>query len=128
MIAKPTMRSAGLAMEFPVAADLVKMRFFAGMTLDEAAKALDIPRRNADRHWAFARRRTWPATAHRDGPTTELAGCGGGYFAFEGNFDPCYALSMTENAPADPAEHAQDFARRWAEKLAYQPSARTPPS
>jgi DNA-directed RNA polymerase specialized sigma24 family protein len=38
-----------LANEFPVAADLVKMRFFAGMTLDEAAKALDIPRRTADR-------------------------------------------------------------------------------
>ena len=44
-----------LANEFPVAAELVKLRFFAGMTLGDAAQALGIPRRAADRHWAFAR-------------------------------------------------------------------------
>ena len=44
-----------LASEFPVAAELVKMRFFAGMTLGDAAEALGIPRRTADRQWAFAR-------------------------------------------------------------------------
>jgi RNA polymerase sigma factor (TIGR02999 family) len=36
-------------------ADLVQLRFFAGLTLGEAAKALDMPRRTADRHWAYAR-------------------------------------------------------------------------
>ena len=36
-------------------ADLVKLRFFAGLTLAEAADALGIARRTADRHWAFAR-------------------------------------------------------------------------
>jgi RNA polymerase sigma factor (TIGR02999 family) len=36
-------------------ADLVKLRFFAGLTLKEAAECLGTPRRTADRHWAFAR-------------------------------------------------------------------------
>jgi len=44
-----------LANEFPAAAELVKLRFFAGMTLGEAAGALGLPRRTADRQWAFAR-------------------------------------------------------------------------
>jgi RNA polymerase sigma factor (TIGR02999 family) len=51
----------GLAKEFPVAADLVKLRFFAGMTLGDAADALGLPRRTADRHWAFVR--AWLADA-----------------------------------------------------------------
>jgi RNA polymerase sigma factor (TIGR02999 family) len=50
-----------LAEQFPSAAELVKLRFFAGMTLGEAADALGIPRRTADRHWAFAR--AWLADA-----------------------------------------------------------------
>ena len=50
-----------LAIEFPGAAELVKLRFFAGMTLGEAAGALGIPRRTADRQWAFAR--AWLAEA-----------------------------------------------------------------
>ena len=36
-------------------AQLVKLRFFAGMTLKEAAQLLDIPPRTADKQWAFAR-------------------------------------------------------------------------
>jgi RNA polymerase sigma factor (TIGR02999 family) len=44
-----------LANEFPIAAELVKLRFFAGMTLGDAAEALGLSRRTADRHWAFAR-------------------------------------------------------------------------
>jgi RNA polymerase sigma factor (TIGR02999 family) len=50
-----------LATEFPVAAELVKLRFFAGMTLGEAADALALPRRTAERHWSFAR--AWLADA-----------------------------------------------------------------
>jgi RNA polymerase sigma factor (TIGR02999 family) len=50
-----------LAKEFPVAAELVKLRFFVGLTLGEAADALGLPRRTADRHWAFAR--AWLADA-----------------------------------------------------------------
>jgi RNA polymerase sigma factor (TIGR02999 family) len=40
---------------FPQCAALVKLRFFAGLTLDDAATALGIAPRTADRHWAFAR-------------------------------------------------------------------------
>lgn len=50
-----------LANEFPFAAELVKLRFFAGMTLGDAAEALGLPRRTADRLWAFAR--AWLADA-----------------------------------------------------------------
>jgi RNA polymerase sigma factor (TIGR02999 family) len=44
-----------LAGVHPGCAELVKLRFFAGMTLDEAAAALGLARRTADREWAFAR-------------------------------------------------------------------------
>ncbi|HEY7427791.1 MAG TPA: ECF-type sigma factor [Gemmataceae bacterium] len=44
-----------LAAAYPQCAELVKLRFFAGLTLDEAAAALGLARRTADRQWAFAR-------------------------------------------------------------------------
>jgi RNA polymerase sigma factor (TIGR02999 family) len=44
-----------LAQEDPACAELVKLRFFAGLTLDEAAKTMGVVRRTADRYWAFAR-------------------------------------------------------------------------
>ena len=44
-----------LAQEDPDCAKLVKLRFFAGLTLDEAARTLGVVRRTADRYWAFAR-------------------------------------------------------------------------
>jgi RNA polymerase sigma factor (TIGR02999 family) len=37
------------------AADLVKLRYFAGMTLREAAAALALPERSAERLWTYAR-------------------------------------------------------------------------
>jgi RNA polymerase sigma factor (TIGR02999 family) len=46
-----------LAQESVVCADLVKLRFFAGLTHDEAAVSLGLPRRTADRYWAYARAR-----------------------------------------------------------------------
>lgn len=39
----------------PEAAELVKMRVFAGMTIDEVAQYLSITPRNAKRIWAYAR-------------------------------------------------------------------------
>jgi RNA polymerase sigma factor (TIGR02999 family) len=36
-------------------AELVKLRFFTGLTRDEAAAAMGIARRTANRYWAFAR-------------------------------------------------------------------------
>jgi RNA polymerase sigma factor (TIGR02999 family) len=44
-----------LAADDPVKADLVKLRYFAGLTLPEAAAALGLSERTAGRHWAFAR-------------------------------------------------------------------------
>jgi RNA polymerase sigma factor (TIGR02999 family) len=44
-----------LAQEDPLCAELVKLRFFAGLTLEDAAATLGIARRTADRYWAFAR-------------------------------------------------------------------------
>jgi RNA polymerase sigma factor (TIGR02999 family) len=41
----------------PAAAALVKLRYFAGLTMPEAAAALDVPLRTAERNWTFAR--TW---------------------------------------------------------------------
>src|SRR5262249_14717819 len=39
----------------PRAAERVKLRYFAGFTLDEAAEALGISARTADNVWAYAR-------------------------------------------------------------------------
>ena len=44
-----------LATQQPVIARLVELRFFAGLTLPEAAKCLGISERTAHRHWAYAR-------------------------------------------------------------------------
>ncbi len=38
-----------------VKADLVKLRFFAGLTGEQAAKVLGISHNTADRYWAYAR-------------------------------------------------------------------------
>jgi RNA polymerase sigma factor (TIGR02999 family) len=39
----------------PIKANLVKLRFFAGLTIPEAASALGISSATADRYWAYAR-------------------------------------------------------------------------
>jgi RNA polymerase sigma factor (TIGR02999 family) len=48
----------------PKRAELVKLRFFAGLTMPEAAVALGISLATAERHWAFAR--TWLYAELRD--------------------------------------------------------------
>jgi DNA-directed RNA polymerase specialized sigma24 family protein len=37
------------------AAELVKLRYFVGMTMEEAASALDMAPRSAERLWTYAR-------------------------------------------------------------------------
>ena len=44
-----------LAATEPAKADLVKLRFFAGLTMPEAAATLDISLATAERHWTFAK-------------------------------------------------------------------------
>jgi len=45
----------GLAHADPAAAELVKLRFFAGMTIQEAASLLDISSRTANEYWSYAK-------------------------------------------------------------------------
>jgi RNA polymerase sigma factor (TIGR02999 family) len=44
-----------LAIEDPVKADLVKLRYFAGLTNSQAAEILKISIATANRHWSYAR-------------------------------------------------------------------------
>ena len=44
-----------LAAKDKLSADLVKLRYFAGLTSEDAAAALGISSRTADRTWAYAR-------------------------------------------------------------------------
>ena len=53
-----------LAVENPQCAQLVKLRFFAGLTIEEAAAALEVSPRTAKRHWTYAR--AWLFDALRD--------------------------------------------------------------
>jgi RNA polymerase sigma factor (TIGR02999 family) len=56
----------------PLAARLVTLRFFAGLGMAEAAQALGIPLRTAERNWTYAR--TW---LHRSLSTEPPAAPGG---------------------------------------------------
>ena len=46
---------ATLALEDPQAAEVVRLRYFVGLTVPEIATALNLAPRTVDRHWAFAR-------------------------------------------------------------------------
>lgn len=74
-IASPVNQNAGqilavtealekLAAQDPHKAQLVKLRYFVGMTTAEAAEVLGISVPTADRHWAYAR--AWLAREIRD--------------------------------------------------------------
>ena len=54
-----------LARGHPEKAELVKLRYFAGLTLPEAAAALGFSPATADRHWRYAR--AWLARRLRPG-------------------------------------------------------------
>jgi RNA polymerase sigma factor (TIGR02999 family) len=61
-----------LAKQEPVKAELVKLRFYAGLTMPEAAAALEVSLATAERYWTFAR--AWlyaQLTDHSAGPTQE---------------------------------------------------------
>jgi RNA polymerase sigma factor (TIGR02999 family) len=50
------------------AAALVNLRLFAGLTMEQAASALGISRRSAERDWTFARTWLFGQLGHRDRP------------------------------------------------------------
>src|SRR5260370_34721379 len=53
-----------LAAEEPAKAELVKLRYFAGLTITQAARGLGISAATAERHWTYAR--TWLYAALHD--------------------------------------------------------------
>lgn len=46
---------AKFAAEDSLKAELVKLRYFAGLTMEEAARLLEISKATADRYWSYAR-------------------------------------------------------------------------
>jgi RNA polymerase sigma factor (TIGR02999 family) len=46
---------ARLAQKHPEKAELVKLRYFAGLTVNEAAEVLGVSTSTIDRHWTYAR-------------------------------------------------------------------------
>lgn len=44
-----------LAEDDPQCADLVKLRYFVGMTMEEAASALELSQRSAERLWTYSK-------------------------------------------------------------------------
>jgi RNA polymerase sigma factor (TIGR02999 family) len=57
-----------LAEEDPVKAELVKLRYFAGLSVEQTAKALGISRATADRYWAYAKVWLYQAVTGEDEP------------------------------------------------------------
>ncbi len=53
----------------PVKAELVKLRFFAGLTMPEAAQALGVSLATAERWWSYAR--VWLYAELTDGAVPE---------------------------------------------------------
>ena len=66
----PALEHAGwLADEYPQHAQVVMLRYFGGLSMNEIADTLDISLRTAERDWAFARawlRHTMEAGAAAD--------------------------------------------------------------
>jgi RNA polymerase sigma factor (TIGR02999 family) len=60
---------ARLAVADPPKAELVRLRYFAGLTTEQAAEVLRISRATAERWWAFAR--AWLLRALEDGPADD---------------------------------------------------------
>jgi RNA polymerase sigma factor (TIGR02999 family) len=58
-----------LASEEPAAAAVVKLRYFAGLTIEEAATALAVSVRTANRDWAYAK--AWLHQQLHDEPTSK---------------------------------------------------------
>jgi RNA polymerase sigma factor (TIGR02999 family) len=62
---------ARLAARDPLKAELVKLRFFAGLTMAEAAQALSISLATAERYWTFARTWLYAELTEGEKPTNE---------------------------------------------------------
>jgi RNA polymerase sigma factor (TIGR02999 family) len=61
------------ALQDPVKAKLVELRFFGGLTMLQAAEYLDISLSSADRAWRYARAWLYGAMAGADSPQEKLS-------------------------------------------------------
>jgi len=59
-----------LASEEKTVAEVVQLRYFAGLTIEETAAALDLSVRTANRHWAYAKAYLYQQLHHDDEGTT----------------------------------------------------------
>jgi RNA polymerase sigma factor (TIGR02999 family) len=57
-----------LAKHDPLKAELVQLRYFAGLSLEEAADVLGLSRATADRYWRYARTWLYCALTRETGP------------------------------------------------------------
>jgi len=55
-----------LASEEKTVAEVVQLRYFAGLTIEETAAALDLSVRTANRHWAYAKAYLYQQLHHDD--------------------------------------------------------------
>jgi RNA polymerase sigma factor (TIGR02999 family) len=60
-----------LTAAYPDCGALIKLRFFAGLSLADSAAVLGIPPRTADRNWTFAR--AWLHQKLRDDPSSVIS-------------------------------------------------------
>jgi RNA polymerase sigma factor (TIGR02999 family) len=58
---------AKLAVKEPAASNLVKLRYFTGLTLEQAAEILGVSCRTADRYWAYARAWLYKEMRNKEG-------------------------------------------------------------
>lgn len=65
-----------LAEESPEKAKIVELRFFAGLSIVEAAEVLGVSRATADRHWAIARAWLFRELQTADQSTEDAGGTG----------------------------------------------------
>lgn len=62
---------AKFAAEDPVKAEVVKLRFFAGLSLEEVGEILRLSRATVERHWIYARAWLFDALRHGRGTIDE---------------------------------------------------------
>jgi DNA-directed RNA polymerase specialized sigma24 family protein len=63
-----------LAIESPPRANLVKLRYFAGLTIEEAAAAMNISPATAKRYWTYSRAWLYHALGQTDEGTEPSEG------------------------------------------------------
>ena len=72
-LASPSPATGNPRAEDPAKAELVKLRFFGGLTMPEIAEVMKISLATAERHWTYAR--TWLFAEVRDrGDTANASG------------------------------------------------------